>query len=383
MGGVENHVHQIATRMARAGLDVTVLSGDTSRKLPASEHVNGITMLRVPVWPREGDFYFSQNFYRIIRAGNAKGQPWDLVHIQNYLTFCAPVSMLGARHARIPYIVTFHGGGHPSRLRNAMRNLQRMAMKPLLMGASRYVATARFEFAQFGDWLGLPKSRFVYIPNGSDITVQSDGTKLPTTPGLILSIGRLESHKGHHRVIQAMPHILKVMPEARLRIIGNGPFEDELKRMVQQMNLSDSVEIGYFPPERRHELVDLLRRASLVTLLSEYETHPMALLEALAMGKSALVADTSGLSEIARDGFVRAIPLHHPAEKTAAAIVEQLRNPIQPKPVKLPTWDDCTSSLIDLYHDVLARPKPIRTVPIEVPLAQPEPPADKRERVLV
>ena len=73
MGGVENHVHQIATRMARQGLDITVVSGDTSRKLPASERVNGITMLRVPVWPREGDFYLSPDFYKIIQRGNAQG----------------------------------------------------------------------------------------------------------------------------------------------------------------------------------------------------------------------------------------------------------------------------------------------------------------------
>ncbi len=360
MGGVENHVYQVATRMAKSGLDVTVVSGDTSGELPKSDSVDGVRMLRVPVWPRQGDFYLSPEFYKVIRDGHPDGKPWDLVHIQNYLTLCAPVAMLGAMRAKVPYVITFHGGGHPSWLRNALRNVQRLMLKPLMVNASRYVATAKFEFAQFCDWLGLDKSRFMYIPNGSDISLPAgDGPAVPTTPGLIASIGRLESHKGHHRVIAAMPYVLKECPEAQLRIVGFGPQEEELKQLVQQMNLGEHVKVYGIPSTQRHEMVDLLQRASLVTLLSEYETHPMALLEALAMGKSALIADTSGLSEIARDGFARAIPLHHPAEQTAAAILEQLRNPIHPKPVKLPTWDDCTNQLIDMYHQILARPKPV------------------------
>lgn len=361
MGGVENHVYQVATRMARSGIDVTVVSGDTSGDLPKVECVEGVTMRRVPVWPRGGDFYFSPDFYRVIKAGHPDGAPWDLVHIQNYLTFCAPVAMLGAMRAKVPYVITFHGGGHPSRLRNTMRNVQRLMLKPLMVGAARYIVTARFEFAQFGDWLGLNKDRFLYIPNGSDISLPKHATdsKVGVTPGLILSIGRLESHKGHHRVIAAMPHVLQGCPQAQLHIVGFGPQEDELKQLVQTMNLSQCVKVYGIPATQRHAMVDLLARASLVTLLSEYETHPMALLEALAMGKSALIADTSGLSEIARDGFARAIPLNHPAEQTAAAILEQLRNPIHPKPVQLPTWDDCTNQLIDMYHHMLARPKPV------------------------
>lgn len=381
MGGVENHVHQVATRMVKAGLDVTVVSGDTSGELPKSALLDGIRMLRVPVWPRQGDFYFSPDFYRVIQRGHPDGQPWDLVHVQNYLTLCAPVAMLGAMRAKVPYVVTFHGGGHPSRLRNAMRNVQRVLMKPLMVGAKRYVATAKFEFAQFGDWLGLDKSRFVYIPNGSDIAVpaEGEGQKVPVTPGLILSIGRLESHKGHQRVIAAMPDVLRECPQAQLRIVGFGPQEQEFKTLVQQMNLDNHVKVFGIPSSQRHEMVELLQRASLVTLLSEYETHPMALLEALAMGKSALIADTSGLSEIARDGFARAIPLHHPPAQTAAAILEQLRNPIHPKPVKLPTWDDCTDQLIDMYHHMLARPKPVK-----VPESEIVPEALKKdERMLV
>ena len=44
-------------------------------------------------------------------------------------------------------------------------------------------------------------------------------------------------------------------------------------------------------------MAEELSQAALVVLLSEYETHPIAVLEAVALGRPALVAATSGLSE--------------------------------------------------------------------------------------
>jgi glycosyltransferase involved in cell wall biosynthesis len=95
-----------------------------------------------------------------------------------------------------------------------------------------------------------------------------------------------------------------------------------------------------------------LSRVGLFVLLSEYETHPIAALEALALGCPALVADTSGLSELAEQGLARAIPLASPAERVAEAILDQLRQPLVPRALSLPTWDDCANGLLTLYHGV-------------------------------
>ena len=37
MGGIETHVHEVSRRLAASGVDVTVLTTDTSGKLPRSE----------------------------------------------------------------------------------------------------------------------------------------------------------------------------------------------------------------------------------------------------------------------------------------------------------------------------------------------------------
>ncbi|NJM39703.1 MAG: glycosyltransferase family 4 protein [Anaerolineae bacterium] len=97
MGGVENHVYQVSRRLAQAGVSVTIVSTDTDGHLPKTETIDGVNMIRVRSHPRRSDWYFSPEVYRVARNGDAQGRKWDLVHIQNYLTFTSPLAMAGAR----------------------------------------------------------------------------------------------------------------------------------------------------------------------------------------------------------------------------------------------------------------------------------------------
>jgi glycogen synthase len=98
-----------------------------------------------------------------------------------------------------------------------------------------------------------------------------------------------------------------------------------------------------------------LSRASIVTLLSEYETHPIAVLEAAALGRPVLVANTSGLKELADQGLARAISLKSSPHQVAQAILEQLEQPVSDKALHMPTWDNCASELLSLYQSILGR----------------------------
>ncbi len=349
MGGVENHVYQVARRLAHAGTEVTVLTTDPTQQLKAEEEMAGVRIRRVRAWPAERDFYFAPQIAQIIRQGG-----WDLVHLQSYHTLVAPMAMYAAWRARIPYIVTFHGGGHSQDWRNHMRGLQQRLLRPLLAGAQRLVAVANFEVNYYGRRLGLTPERFVLIPNGCDLAPSN----LPaaTTPGtLLMSVGRLERYKGHHRMIAAMPYILAHYPDARLRIVGEGPYKGELIMQAEQLGLADRIEIGGIPATDRSQMAATLASASLVTLLSNYETHPIAALEALALKRPVLVADTSGLRELAERGLARAVPLTSTPQAIAAAVVEQLHQPLIPANLELPTWDDCARELLLLYRGVTGR----------------------------
>jgi glycosyltransferase involved in cell wall biosynthesis len=167
---------------------------------------------------------------------------------------------------------------------------------------------------------------------------------------LILSVGRLERYKGHHRVLAALPWVLQQVPDARLRILGSGPYEAQLRRLAHQLNLSDRVEIGRIVADDRREMAHALGQASLVTLLSDYEAGSIAILEAMALGKPVLVSAGSSLGDLREQGAHTISPVR-PAREVGAAIISALRAPTVSSPMALPTWDECAKQVAAVYRE--------------------------------
>jgi len=351
IGGVERHVHEVATRIAAAGDDVTVLTTDIEGRLPASERVDGVEVRRVRAHPRRADWRFAPGLHAVIAAGG-----WDVVHVQSYHTFVAPLAMATAARHRIPYVVTFHGGGHSADLRNRARRAHRTALRPLLARAAALVAVAAFEIDEYADELRLPRERFRLISNGVELPAPPAGGPLdhPAEGGrpLIASVGRLERYKGHQRVIAALPHVRAVAPSARLWVAGSGPYEGRLRDQVARLGLGESVEISAVAADAREQMARRLSAVDLVVLLSDFETQPIAALEALALGRPLLVAPGSGLGELAARGLARAVAVDASPETVAAAILRELSDPLARGPLVLPSWDDCAAALVELYRQV-------------------------------
>ena len=344
MGGTESHVYETSRRLV-PDVDVTVLTTDLSRSLPAADVVAGVPVVRVAAWPRERDYYFAPGIYRHIQTGS-----YDLVHCQGVHTAVPIAAMLAARHRGVPYVVTFHTGGHSSRLRHTARAGQWTLLRPLLREAQRLVCVARFEAERFGRILGLPQERFVVIPNGGDLPVPPVGATSARTT--ILSVGRLERYKGHHRILAALPHVRAQLPDARLRVVGRGPYEGTLRRMADRLGIGDAVEFLSVPPADREVMARILLEAHVMALLSEYEAQPVAVLEALALGVPTVVARTSGLAELADSGVTRAVEIDADPRMVAAALVREVRDPLRPDRVHLPSWEACAAQLRLLYEDI-------------------------------
>lgn len=345
-GGVENHVSEVSQRLAAAGVDVTILTTDRDGVLPVLERVGGVTIRRVRAWPKRRDYYFAPAI-----AGEIVRGRWDLVHVQSYHTFVAPLAMFSALRAGAPYVVTFHAGGHSSRVREVMRRPQLSALRPLLVRAERLVALAPFEVEEYGSRLGLAPSRFAVIPNGADLP-DAVPTKATREGLVIASVGRLERYKGHHRILAALPYIAARRPDARLWIAGIGPYERELRRLAGQLGVRDRVDFEAIPPQDRARMAAKLAQAAIVVLLSERETQPMAALEALGLGRRLLVADAPGLSDLADQGLARAIPLANTPAEVADAVLEEVARAEAPPTARLPSWDDCAMTLLDLYREI-------------------------------
>jgi glycogen synthase len=348
-GGTETHTYEVAKRFAAEGHEVTVLTTDRENNLPRTERLEAFTIKRVAAYPREKDFYFAPAIYSVIQS-----RQWDVIHIQGYHTFVAPLAMFAAWRAGIPYVVTFHSGGHSSSVRNMLRWLQRLLLKPLLTRATQLVGVSQFEADFFASHLGIKRERFVVIPNGAHLPQLSQPVSPEPYP-LIVSSGRLERYKGHQHVLAAFAKVLQRRSDARLRIAGSGPYEFDLNEMADNLGVKDYVEIKPIPAANRQGMAELLSKSSLVVLFSEYEAHPVAVMEALSLKRPVLVADTSGLSELAQRGLVAAVPMGCGPDALAEAMLKQLDHPLIPVGIQLPTWEECAAQLLTVYQQVLRR----------------------------
>jgi glycosyltransferase involved in cell wall biosynthesis len=347
-GGVERHVMEVSRRVAAAGAEVEVLCAEPGGSGLSEQQRDGVLIRSVRAWPPNSDHYLAPRLWREMGR-----KSWDVVHVQSYHTAVAPLAMLRALRLGIPYLVTFHGGGHSSELRNRLRRAQRRVLRPLLARAEHLVAVAKFEIDLYSRELNLPREKFVLIPNGTDLNfTDGAGAAAPGEPGLLASIGRLERYKGHHRVIAALPHVVERQPDAALQVVGTGPYEADLRRQAIDLGVEERVEFTSVPPGDSDAMAALLQRVSLVVLLSEFETHPLVALEAAAAGRRLLVADRGGLSELAEDGVARAISPDESPETVARAIVEELNSSGSMRPPQLTSWDQCAAALLELYRSL-------------------------------
>ena len=347
-GGVEMHAYQVSQRLISLGQSVTVLTSDRSRQLPEQESIEGIPVKRVPAWPRNRDYYFAPGvFSQLMRSD------YDVLHVQSYHTLVPPIAMMAALRARKPYVVSFHGGGPFLSVRDLKKFAQSLVLRPLLVRAAKLIAVASFEIEVFSQALNLSRERFALIPNGADlVSHQNPICSTSRDRALIVSVGRLEKFKGFHRLIRALPYIHVKKPDVRVKIFGEGPYYQELCCLVKQLKLEKSVTFRSIPPTERESLAAELSRAGLFVSFSEYETHPLASLEAISLGCSALVADSPGLRDLAEQGLANTLSLDSTDEQVAEAIVAQLNNPFTPKTIQLPSWDDCARRLLAVYESV-------------------------------
>jgi len=261
--------------------------------------------------------------------------------------------MVAALLTHKPYVVTFHTGGHSSKRRNSLRRFQWRALRPLLRRAAALVAVCQFEVDLFAEILDIPSERFWLVRNGAEIAPPSAThvALYPDAEPVIVSVGRLERYKGHHLVLQALPVLRSEHPTARLVIVGSGPYERDLRALAARLSLNDAVDFRCYGPDQREELAALLERADALALLSEYEAHPIAVMEALSLGTPAVVADTSGLHELTEMGLATRVPLAASPQEVATALS---RAPSTlPPDMNLPTWDECAAQLAEIYNEVL------------------------------
>jgi glycosyltransferase involved in cell wall biosynthesis len=348
LGGIETHINEVTTRLAALpDIRVTVAVTDRSRTLPTCEMWGDVPILRRQAWPKDRDFYFSPGLARIISHGQ-----WDIVHVQGVHTLVPVLAMRAAARANIPYVLTFHTGGSSLLSRRVMRSTQWRALGPLLRRSSQMVAVSRFEQRLFARSTGVSEDRIKVIRNGAGLPIANSET-VPV-PGRIVSCGRLERYKGHHRVMKLLPRIQRQLPEAHLHILGSGPYEARLRALASRLGVSQSVTIREIPPSNRNEMATSLAQASVVVALSDYEAHPVSVMEALALARPVVGFEVAGMSDLVEDGLVTGVSPKASVAQLAQTIVAAIRSPnrLLSRPTRLPTWEATADQLADIYRSI-------------------------------
>jgi len=214
--------------------------------------------------------------------------------------------------------------------------------------------------------LGLKEiAQISNIPMGVD----SRDTFIPPPSSLrregLLFVGRLVDKKGVEYLLRAMPLILARHPHEKLTIVGDGPLRQTLAELSRALDIADNVTFEGSLANR--DIPARLQRTavavfpSIVTGAGDQEGSPVAIMEALACGCAAIVADYPGASDIISHGETGIIVPGRSPEAIADAVLTLLDNPERQKALGSKgrawvqenyDWQVIGARFMDLFRDL-------------------------------
>lgn len=172
----------------------------------------------------------------------------------------------------------------------------------------------------------------------------------PEAP-LLLYVGRLSAEKEIDRI----KPILEAIPQARLALVGDGPYRQELE---QHFTGTHTHFVGYLVGQ---ELASAFASADAFIFPSRTETLGLVLLEAMAAGCPVVAARSGGITDIVTDGVNGY--LFDPTDERGATVAtrqlleygekrEQIRQQARQEAERW-SWAAATRQLQDYYRGII------------------------------
>jgi L-malate glycosyltransferase len=177
---------------------------------------------------------------------------------------------------------------------------------------------------------GIPAGRIEVVHDGIDvekiqhrpvIDVHAEYW-LPHGVPVIVNVGALVGHKGQKYLIEAMPLVLREVPDAHLVIFGEGDLRAPLEKQIKQLSLARRVLLPGF----REDVMSLMKSADLFVMPSVTEGLGSAVLDAMAMGHAVVGTRAGGIPEAIVPGQTGLLVEPADAKALAGAIVRLLKN---------------------------------------------------------
>jgi len=178
---------------------------------------------------------------------------------------------------------------------------------------------------------GIPADRIVVVHDGIDVGKIANRPAadihaeywLPHGVPVVVNVGALVAHKGQRFLIDAMPMVLREVPDARLVIFGEGELRPALERQVKHLSLEKHILLPGF----REDVLSLVKSADLFVMSSITEGLGSAVLDAMAMALAVVGTRAGGIPEAIVPGTTGELVEPGDAAALAAAIVKLLQDP--------------------------------------------------------
>jgi len=214
---------------------------------------------------------------------------------------------------------------------------------------------------------GLKKDKFEIIPFGVDTRFfQPENLLKDKEIFQILSIGYLIERKGFEYLITAVEEVLKVHNNVKLKIVGSGPLEVRIKKLIKELGLEETIEIiGNVSDEKLLEiynLSDLFVLPSIVDSQGNTEGLGVVLLEAMACKLPVIASNIGGIPDIIHDGETGLLVPEKDSMEISLSIIklienEDLRELIALKGYNMVKehfiWEKIAKEYISIYQEII------------------------------
>lgn len=354
-GGSEVHIHEIARRWAAAGLDVTQRTS-WAQGQPTEAVRDGYKVIRRAgrhmVFPRAA---FSEL--------TGRTGPRDvLVEIWNGMPFLSPAWCWGPRvvflhhiHAEMWKMVLPEGVAR-------FGDILERRIAPPLYRRTPIITLSESSKREMVDEVGFAESQVSVVHPGIDPRFSpgsGEAAQRSATP-LAVAVGRLAPVKRYDELVRAAAVARRQVPNLQLHIVGEGYERPVIEAAIAEVDGTEWVTLrGHISDD---ELIDLYRRAWIVTSASAREGWGMTLTEAAACGTPAVATRIAGHEDAVVDQ-VSGVLTAQDAETlgtTMAEILgdphrlEQLRQGALARAASL-TWDHTAIDVTRVLADTVAR----------------------------
>jgi glycosyltransferase involved in cell wall biosynthesis len=229
-----------------------------------------------------------------------KGINPDIIHIQA-ISDMAILGLLSKIFLGKPYVIW--GQGSDVYLPDKRT---KFISKTLLQNSSTVIALSENMKREMN--IICKKDDIVILPNGVELEKFQDiypKEQKNTIKKTIIFVGSLRPIKGIEYLIKAMKIMAEKLPDTNLLIVGDGPEREELKTLVQELNLQNS--ISFAGKVTNEQIPKYMAQADLFVLPSLSEGFTLVVVEAMASGLPIITTNVRGLPEIVKNGENRFI----------------------------------------------------------------------------